>query len=447
MFEKGKPMTAETKTDPIAGQKFEPTWVLVAVLAATYLCAFIDRNILALLTEPIKTDMKLNDTEVSVLLGLAFSTFYVICNVPAGMIIDRFGRRGIIGASAVAWSAMTILCGFAGSYWQLFAGRAGVGLAEAFITPSAFALIRDRVPREKRGRAFSTLALAPYLGGATALIAGGALIAAANAGQFGTWPVLGSLRPWQIVLVVVGVVGLPIPVLLIFLKPDIRLVDTRADASVLRDLAEAFAHIGRNLAVYGCLIGYATAGSMVAFGFSAWVPAMMSRKFGLPVSQVGLTSGPILLAASITGLITCGLALDWLVKRKRSVLIYGVTAMICATCAAAAMPLAPTVVVAWTLFGVAVFFAGSFYSVGATLLSQATPSLIMGKVTVVYLLFQNLIGSGLGPTIVALLSDNVFSGPLAVAYALSLYCGTVGVLGTVAALGLARALRRSASAT
>lgn len=416
-------------------------WLMVVVLTIIYMSAFVDRNILSLLAEPIKADLDLSDTEVGLLLGIAFSLFYAIFTIPAGLLVDRIGRRGILAVSAGAWSTLTVICGFSSSFWQLFAGRAGVGLSEALVTPTCFALIRDRLPATSRGRALSCLAVAPYLGAAVALIGGGALLRAAGNGAFADWPLLGALQPWQVTLVIMGLAGLPLPLLLLLVRRDDRPTTTPREINIWSDIVEAFEQIGRNRTRYILLIGYATSGSMAAFGFGAWFPTMVSRKFGMAVGDVGLTSGPILLVSAIAGLILCGLALDSLAARGRSVLLFGITANILFALAATATPLMSDIASTWLLFGAAIFFGGSFYAVGATLLAQLTPAPVMGKVSVIYLLLQSVIGGGLGPVIVAFLSDNVFSGPSSLPYALSLYCACTGLPGCMFGYLLFRSLR------
>lgn len=432
-------MDAETATSvPVTAER-DQSWRLVALLAIIYTCAFVDRSVLALLVDPIKADLGISDVSMSLLLGVAFSLFYAVLNIPAGLLIDRVGRRDLIAGAAIGWSLMTIVCGLAGSFWQLFAGRAGLGLAEAFITPASFALIRDRVPALKRGRAFSVMAMAPQVGGSLALIGGGALIAGADAGRFDDWVFIGGLKHWQMVLALIGVAGLPLAGLMLLIRPDRR---ARATAGTgTGGLKHAWAHMVSNGRTYALLIGYVVAGSMLAFGKSAWTPAMMARKFSLPLSSVGLISGQITLVSAIAGLITCGFVIDRMAAKGGETVRYGILAAGISTIASILSPLVPDQTAAWALYGLSIFFVGAFYSIGATILARITPSAMMGKITGIYLLLQNVIGSAAGPTLVALIAQTFFTGPRAIAFALSIYCAITGLAALLLLLGLTRAVR------
>ena len=105
-------------------------WYVVGVLTFAYLVSFLDRQILALMVAPIQADLSLNDTQMSLLMGLAFSIFYVFMAVPLGRLADQTVRRNIIIGGVTLWSAMTAACGLAGNYWHLFLARMGVGVAK-----------------------------------------------------------------------------------------------------------------------------------------------------------------------------------------------------------------------------------------------------------------------------------------------------------------------------
>ena len=102
---------------------------------------------------PIQADLSLSDTQMSVLMGLAFSIFYVFMAVPLGRLADQTVRRNIIIGGVTLWSAMTAACGLAGNYWHLFLARMGVGVGEASLTPSATSMIAYHFPPGVRGKA------------------------------------------------------------------------------------------------------------------------------------------------------------------------------------------------------------------------------------------------------------------------------------------------------
>src|SRR3989338_6264000 len=126
-------------------------WYVVVILFLAYTLAYIDRQVIALLVEPIKRDLQINDTQISLLQGFAFVIFYTITGIPLGRLADRKNRRLIIAAGIFLWSIMTAVCGLARNFWSLFAARVGVGIGEACLSPAAYSMIADLFPKAKRG--------------------------------------------------------------------------------------------------------------------------------------------------------------------------------------------------------------------------------------------------------------------------------------------------------
>ncbi len=167
-------------------------WYMVIVLTLLYVLAFIDRQALVLMVGPIKQALNMTDTQMSMLLGLSFAAFYAVLGLPAGYLVDRISRRRIMGIGVVLWSRMTLSCGLARNYWQLFLGRCGVGIGEAAITPASYSLIRDAFPPESRARAFGLFSAAAFIGQASAVILTGIMIG--FVASAGSRPCLSSAR-------------------------------------------------------------------------------------------------------------------------------------------------------------------------------------------------------------------------------------------------------------
>ncbi len=189
---------AEGETQRVSWRR----WYMACLLTLLYIYAQIDSSAIILLVGPIKHDLGLTDTQMSLLLGLSFAAFYSILGLPAGYLVDRISRRGVMGVGIVLWSAMTMSCGLAHTYGQLFLSRCGVGIGEAAITPAAYSLIRDGFPPEKRGRAFGIFSAGSYIGAAAAVMLTGALLGLISKGALKSVPWVGGLHPWQAVLVV-----------------------------------------------------------------------------------------------------------------------------------------------------------------------------------------------------------------------------------------------------
>ena len=130
-------------------------WYVVFVLTLAYTCSFIDRQILTLLIEPIRRDLHVTDTQVSLLGGLAFSIFYTTLGMPLARLADQTHRRNLMAIGVAFWTAMTSACGLARSFWTLFMARVGVGVGEAALSPAAFSLLSDYFPPQRLARAIS----------------------------------------------------------------------------------------------------------------------------------------------------------------------------------------------------------------------------------------------------------------------------------------------------
>ena len=131
------------------------SWYGVFVLTAIYVLSFIDRTILSLLVGPIRADLGLSDTEISLLHGFAFAIFYTTLGIPIALLADRLNRRNIIAIGVAFWSLATAACAFARSFSHLFVARICVGVGEAALSPAAYSLLADSFPpdaAQSRGR-------------------------------------------------------------------------------------------------------------------------------------------------------------------------------------------------------------------------------------------------------------------------------------------------------
>ncbi|HKZ72699.1 MAG TPA: MFS transporter, partial [Steroidobacteraceae bacterium] len=198
------------------------SWYVVGVLTVTYTVSFIDRQIMALMIEPIRRDLGITDTQVSLLIGLAFAVFYTLLGLPIARLADRYSRRAIIAAGVAVWCVMTAACGLARSYAQLFLARVGVGVGEAALSPSALSMMSDYFPKRTRGRAVAVYNMGISLGAGLAMIVGGQVIAHVMQAPPVRLPVVGELFAWQTVFLVVGLPGLLMAVLMATVKEPAR---------------------------------------------------------------------------------------------------------------------------------------------------------------------------------------------------------------------------------
>ncbi len=416
-------------------------WAMVGVLTLLYIYAQIDGSSLILMVGPIKHDLGVSDTQMSLLLGLSFAAFYAVLGLPAGYLVDRMPRRGIMAIGVVLWSSMTMSCGLASTYGLLFLGRCGVGIGEAAITPASYSLIRDAFPPEKRGRAFGIFTAGTYSGAAAAVMLTGGLLAAFGSGRFASLPFIGGLHPWQAVLVTIGIIGIPLSLLVFTFREPARLNAGRGESGVR--YSEAVAHIKSLWRPYGALALFVTCFYGVAISYGSWMPTIIARTWHLPPQQIGIFFGGCLLICAPIGAWCGGHAIDVLVKRGRrdAAQIVGRWITVIFIPFGIAAPIVPKVGEMFFALAAQLLVAGAYNPVAASILAQLTPQRLMGKVTAIYLLVSTLIARSVGPLLVALISDNFFKGPQALGFGLGTEALFVMALALLAILRLSRHAR------
>jgi MFS family permease len=416
-------------------------WGMVCALTVLFIYAQIDSGSITLLVGPIKQDIGATDTQMGLLLGLSFAAPFAILGVVAGYLVDRMSRRRIIGVGVVLWSLMTFSCGLAQTYWQFFFARFGIGVGEATITPASYSLIRDSFPIEKRGRAFGIFVAGNYIGAALGVMITGALGGLVGAGALKSVPWLGTLHAWQAVLVIIGAIGIPLSLLtLTFREPPRLLEGSMENAGVT--FREAFQQIQAHWRTYLPLVIWITCFFGVAITYGSWMPTIIARTWALPPQLIGIFFGGCLLICAPIGAWCGGHFIDILQQRGRrdAAEIVGLWVTVIFIPFGIAAPIVPQVGEMFFALGAQLLVAGAYQPVGASLLAKITPPPLMGKVTAIYLLIYYLIGRGLGPFVVAVISDSFYSGPQALGFGL----GTVTAILMFIALAVIWVLLRRA---
>ena len=193
---------------------------VLSVLVLVYAINFIDRQILAILAEDIKRDLGLSDADLGFLYGTAFAVFYALFGIPLGRLADNWVRVRLLTVGLFVWSGMTALSGLSTSFLQLSAARVGVGIGEASASPSAFSMLSDWFPKEKRATALAIYSAGLYLGGGVSLLIGAVVVKAWNA----AYPVTGPLGlvGWQAAFLAVGIPGMLLALWVSTLKEPMR---------------------------------------------------------------------------------------------------------------------------------------------------------------------------------------------------------------------------------
>jgi len=397
-------------------------WYGVGVLTIAYACSFIDRTVLNLLVGPIRADLGINDTQMSLLQGIAFAFFFCLMGLPFGRMADRYSRKLIMAAGIGFWSLATAACGLARGYFELFLARVGVGVGEASLAPSAWSWISDAFPPKQRSLAIGVYTTGVNLGLGLALIVGGAVIAAFQDVTL-SLPGYGALKTWQVVFIVVGLPGLLI-MLLVLTIPEpkrhglLQRGDTPPDQPI--PLGEVARFTLDRWRVFVPV--YVGAGLMILFGFGivSWLPTYFIRVFDWTAPQIGYAYGLVILLLYAPGNVAFGWFAARLADRGyadanlRAVII----GCVCSAIPAIAAPLVPNPKVALVLWGIGGFFSTCSYTLLPLVIQGITPNQMRAQNLAVYLLILQLIGSGLGPTIPALLTDYVFGYDEAVGWSL-----------------------------
>lgn len=413
------------------------SWWAVWIILLAFILSYADRSIVALLVGPIKRDLVLSDTEISLLTGFAFVICYVGLALPFAAISDRRSRRAIIVWAITTWSAFTAACGFSTTYWQLFLARMGVGAGESLTTPAAYSLVADLFPKEQRGYAYGIFSLANYVGAGLAYVAGGVLLTWFNANRPLIAP-FDSFASWQLVFLALAVPGfLVAPLLLTVPEPRMRL-QVKPTPSTYKEL---FAYLRQNAKLFSGLFIAFGLSAMVALSFNAWGPSFFIRRYGLSEQEAGLWLGVISTVFPIAGMLVGGkLLANWTLQgRDDAPLRLILLAMLVMAPVKAISPLLPTWETALAGYSIGLFFGPFTYIGGAAMLPLISPVNLRAQIIALYGFLISIIGMTMGPFVVALFTDYLFRDEAQVGYSLSL---TVTLAGPVMCILIAFQFKR-----
>jgi len=394
--------TKETPAYPSAGY----AWYVVVVLYLTYTLSFVDRAIILYLVDPIRTDFQINDFQFSLIQGLAFTVFYSVMGIPVGRLADSRSRRGLLAIGIAVWSSMTILCGKASGFWELFFARMGVGIGEACLVPCAYSLIADYFPREKRALPLNVFSGGIMLGSGVANFCGGLVTQFALSGGPREIALLGYVKPWQLSFVLVGLPG----ILFVLAMKSIQ-EPTRKEKSGEADVKATFRYFCRHWATYGSLIGGTTFGAMTNGAILGWIVPWFSRRYAWSNAQIGPYLGITIFIFGTAGLSLAGvLANRYISAGKKAVYIKLMMA-------AEALVLIPIILAHavdnpyWVLgcVGGVIFFGGVSASLGPASLQVISPNEMRGQITAFCFLILNLVAATIGPAAVGWLTTHYFA--------------------------------------
>ena len=410
---------------------------VLAVLVLVYAVNFIDRNILSVLLQPIKEELGVSDTAMGLLTGFAFAVFYTFAGIPIARLADRGSRRAIMSIGIAFWSLLTAASGLARNFTELALARIGVGIGEASATPAAHSLISDYFPPQRRTRALAIYNVGSSIGILFGLMLGG-------------W--LKEVLGWRATLAAIGLPGLLVALLVHLAIPEPRrgLSEERSDSGEAPDLWQtlrflvsqrSYGHVAFAAALYAC----------TGYGLMAWAPTFLVRVHGLGYAEVGWKLGLIIGVGSAVGVLIAGALCDHMARRDVRWLVWipALAAWILAPFYAV-FALAPATNLALLAY-IPVNLLSAVFAPPSYAIAQGLARLRMRAMASAIMLFVvNLIGLGLGPTLVGVLSDALEPRAGARSLRYALLCALALTLwGTLhswlAGRSLARDLARSAA--
>ncbi|WP_417320092.1 spinster family MFS transporter [Emcibacter sp.] len=391
-------------------------WYAVFILTLSLLVNFLDRGIIALLVPYIKADLDLSDTQLSLIMGFAFVMFYMFAGLPIARFADHGNRKKLIAVGMALWGGATALCGFAKSFGTLFAFRVGVGVGEACTGPASFSLLGDYFPPHKLPRALAFLNFGFMLGTGLAILIGGTLVGILADLPPVVLPVFGELAVWQLAFILVGIPGLIVSLLMLTVKEPVRRIQGTPPA-----ISEVVAFVVEKRWLYVPLVVGIALNTIVAVGHGMWGPAFFMRTYNWSVETVGLVSGlTFLIIMPIGATIGSMLAERWTRQghadaNMRVVMIALVTSLPFMIAA----PLMPYGWMSATLNGIGMFFTALLFGPQNAAIQLTIPNRMRGQISALVLFGLNVIGYGLGPTVLAVITNYVFQDEMQIGYAMA----------------------------
>lgn len=361
--------------------------LVLAMLLLVYTFNFLDRQILGILAGPIKAELSLSDSQLGALGGIAFALLYSTLAIPLALLADRTSRTWVITASLAVWSGFTALCGFAGSFAQMFLFRIGVGVGEAGGVAPSYAVISDYFPQEQRARALSIYSLGIPLGSAGGVLLGG---------------YIAQTVEWRTAFIVVGLAGLLIaPIFRLTVREPAR---PAVQGNVI-PVSAVFGILAAKRSFWLLALG-AACSSLCGYGVAFWLPSLLMRSFGLDLMGAGQFLGALLLIGGVAGVLLGGWLGDRLGGRDKAAY-----AWVPAVSYIAGMPLfvvgvlSNSVTFAFCLFLIPQALVYVWLGPVLTAVQNLVPSHMRASASATFLLINNLVGLGLGSWSVGALSD------------------------------------------
>lgn len=368
----------------------------VGLLTFIYTANYVDRQIVAILLPAIKQDMNLTDTQLGLLSGLAFALFYATLGIPIAYLADRYSRKKIIITALTLFSIMTYCCGLAQNYVQLLLARIGVGIGEAGTSPPSHAIISDMYAPNERAAPLAIFALGINIGLFVAFLGGGYV-----AQHYG----------WQMAFKLVAIPGLVLALIAVFTMRDPpRGMSDQTDAatqdkSAAPSLREVALYMWRTRSIRQMTMA-TTLIITVGYGAIAWLPSLLYRVHGMNQVDIGLVLAVIIGLGGGLGTAVGGAVADRLGKRDVRWNLWLIMLVSLATTPFSLFAYTNSSSF-WTLILLIppVTVGALYFGPTLAMLHTLVRPDMRSSASAITLFINNIIGLGLGPLSIGILSD------------------------------------------
>lgn len=392
-------MSSENNSVPSFNPSTREANYVLAILFVVIMLNFLDRQVISIVAEPIKQEMELTDKQIGLMTGLSFALFYTTLAIPVAALADRWHRSKIIAIAIGVWSAMTMLCGMANNFLQLFLARVGVGIGESASGPASHSLIADYFPPERRASAMGVYGAAVPLGAFIALAGGGWIVENFN---------------WRVAFFLAGVPGILVALIVWWTvkepRGSVSLKEAFKPQPDQQTLKEALKELGAkptywHLVMAGVLIQF------VSYGIAAFYGSLYIRVFGIGYGELGLKLGLMVAIAGMSGAWLGGKVGDKFDGQRpgTSLLIVAMTFLVAVPSTFAAVSVSD-INLSIALLGMTTFAATFYYGPNFSQIQSLASERTRAMAVAIYLLFSGLIGLGFGPVFVGAVSDYISGG-------------------------------------
>ena len=394
------------------------------------LVSFVDRQIIALVIEPMKADLGINDTQAGWLYS-GFALFYALAGYPIAWLADHKNRKIIVSIGIFFWSFFTMTCGVLRSFWPLFLARVGVGVGEATLTPCAHSMLGDVIPKHRIPLAFAIFQGGAILGTGFAFMFGGIVLTFLRHADPVVVPFFGLVQAWQLAFIYVGAPGLLVMLLMLTIREPTRLAstETRKDANSRNKLIEFYSQNWKTIAFHH---GGFMMLVMMGYAFVFWTPSFFERVHDIPAERASIIYGLTFIIAGAFGTSASAVLAQRLMKRGRqdAMLVVAIAGAIGLVGTVLTIQLAQTALVAFLIYIPALVFLNVPFGLSFGALPLIAPPEVRAQVAAIYMLILS-VGNALGPPLTGWLSDNIFTERGGIVYSLVVITSLFGTIGII----------------